>query len=83
MVHDFTVISMQLMDKITNQFIQLGKEIARLAEIGILENDYISEWASPTFAIPKKIRIRSYISDYRSLMLKRCILPISMTGDTV
>ena len=33
---------------------QLRKEIARLVEIGVLEEDYTSEWASPKFAIAKK-----------------------------
>jgi hypothetical protein len=33
---------------------QLRKEIARLVDIGVLEEDYTSEWASPTFAITKK-----------------------------
>jgi hypothetical protein len=28
--------------------------IARLVDIGILEEDYSSEWTSPSFAIPKK-----------------------------
>jgi hypothetical protein len=33
-----------------------GKEIVRLMDIGVLEEDYSSEWASisPSFAIPKK-----------------------------
>jgi hypothetical protein len=32
------------------------KEIVRLVDIGVLEEDYSSEWASisPSFAIPKK-----------------------------
>ena len=33
---------------------QLRKEIARLVDIAVLEEDYTSEWASPTFAIAKK-----------------------------
>jgi hypothetical protein len=35
---------------------QLRKEIVRLVDIGVLEEDYSSEWASmcPSFAIPKK-----------------------------
>jgi hypothetical protein len=33
---------------------QLRTEIARLVDIGFLEEDYTSEWASPTFAISKK-----------------------------
>jgi hypothetical protein len=34
---------------------QLRKKITRLADIGILEEDYSPEWASPTFAIVKKL----------------------------
>jgi hypothetical protein len=35
---------------------QFRKEILRLVDIGVLEEDYSSEWASifPSFAIPKK-----------------------------
>jgi hypothetical protein len=38
------------------QQLQLSKEIVRLVDIGVLEEDYSSEWASrfPSFAIPKK-----------------------------
>jgi hypothetical protein len=38
------------------QQFQEGKEIVRLVDIGVLEEDYSSEWASriPSFAIPKK-----------------------------
>jgi hypothetical protein len=38
------------------QQLQQCKEIVRLVEIGVLEEDYSSEWASisPSFAIPKK-----------------------------
>jgi hypothetical protein len=32
----------------------LSKDIARLMDIGVLEEDNIYEWASPTFAIAKK-----------------------------
>jgi hypothetical protein len=37
---------------------QQSKEIVRLVDIGFLEEDYSSEWASciPSFAIPKKKR---------------------------
>ena len=48
---------------------QLHKEIARLVEIGVLEEDYTSEWASPTFAIAKKngtIRVVSYFRKLNS-----------------
>jgi hypothetical protein len=33
---------------------QLHKEIARFVDIGVLKEDYTSEWASPTFAIAKE-----------------------------
>jgi hypothetical protein len=33
---------------------ELRTEIAMLVDIGVVEEDYASEWASPTFAIPKK-----------------------------
>jgi hypothetical protein len=36
------------------QKLQYSKEIVRLVDIGVLEEDYSSEWASPSFAIPKK-----------------------------
>ena len=46
---------------------QLGKEIARLVDIGVLGEDYSSEWASPTFAIAKKSRTMRAVSDFRKL----------------
>jgi hypothetical protein len=38
------------------QKLQHGKEIVRLVDIGVLEEDYSSEWAScfPSFAISKE-----------------------------
>jgi hypothetical protein len=38
------------------QQLQQSKEIVRLVDFGVLEEDYSSEWASlfPSFAIPKK-----------------------------
>ena len=33
---------------------QLRTEISRLVDIGVLEEDHTSEWASPTFVIAKK-----------------------------
>jgi hypothetical protein len=63
-------ISLQLMDpnckpiharaytvtRSVEQQLQQSKEIVRLVDIGVLEEDYSSEWASkyPSFAIPKK-----------------------------
>jgi hypothetical protein len=44
---------------------QLRTEIARLVDIGVLEEDYTSEWASPTFAIVKKNGTIRVVSDFR------------------
>jgi hypothetical protein len=46
---------------------QLCKEIARFVDIGVLEEDYTSEWASPTFAIAKKNGTTRVVSDFRQL----------------
>jgi hypothetical protein len=52
---------------------QLRKEIVRLVDIGVLEEDYSSEWASPSFAIPKKNGTIRLVTDFRKLniLLKR------------
>jgi hypothetical protein len=52
---------------------QLHTEIARLINIGILEEDYACEWASSTFVIPKKNGTIRVVSDFRKLnsLLKR------------
>jgi hypothetical protein len=51
------------------QQLQQSKEIVRLVDIGVLEEDYSSEWASllPSFAIPKKNRTASIriVTDFR------------------
>jgi hypothetical protein len=54
-------------------------------EIGVLEEEYCSEWASPSFAIPKKngastIRV---VTDSRklNLLLKYRMSPISYSKD--
>jgi hypothetical protein len=69
------------------QQFQQSKEIVRLVDIGVLEEDYSSEWASvmPSFAIPKNngsstIRV---VTDFRklNLLLKRRISPISYSKD--
>jgi hypothetical protein len=60
---------------------QQSKEIVRLVDIGVLEEDYSSEWASifPSFAIPKKNGTIRIFNDFRKLklLLKRCMSPIS------
>jgi hypothetical protein len=94
-------ISLQLMDlnckpihapaytitRSVEQQSQQSKKIVRLVDIGVLEEDYSSEWAclSPSFAIPKKngeatIRV---VTDFRklNLLLKCRISPISYSKD--
>jgi hypothetical protein len=48
---------------------QFFKEIVRLVDIGVLEEDYSSEWASriPSFAIPKKNVTIRVVTDFRKL----------------
>jgi hypothetical protein len=47
-VHAYTV------PRSVEQQLQQSKDIVRLVDIGVLEEDYSSEWASifPTFSIP-------------------------------
>jgi hypothetical protein len=92
-------ISLQLMDhnykpmharaytvpRSMEQQLQQSKEIVRLVDIGVLEEDYPSEWSSvfPSFAIPKKNGIIRVVTDFRklNLLLKREISPISYSKD--
>jgi hypothetical protein len=92
-------ISIQLMDpyckpiharaytvpRSVEQQMQQGKEIVRLVDIGVLEEDYSSEWAScsPSFAIPKKNGIIRVVTDFRklNLLLKHIQSPISYSKD--
>jgi hypothetical protein len=56
---------------------QLRKEIVRLVYIGVLVEDYSSQWASPSFAIPKKNRYSTIrvVTDFRKLnLLLKCRL---------
>jgi hypothetical protein len=67
------------------QQLQYSKEIVRLVNIGVLEEDYSSEWSSfsPSFAIPKKngtIRVVTYLRKL-ILLLKRRMSPISYSKD--
>jgi hypothetical protein len=92
-------ISLQLMDpnckpiharaytvpRSVEQQLQQSKDIVRLVDIGLLEEDYFSEWDFPSFAIPKKngsatIRV---VTDFRklNLLLKHRISPISYSKD--
>jgi hypothetical protein len=67
------------------QQLQQSKEIVRLMDIGVLEEepDYSSEWALPSFAIPKKNRTIRVVTDFRklNLLLKRFVSPISCSKD--
>jgi hypothetical protein len=61
-------ISLQLMDpnckpiharaytarRSVEQQLQQSKDIVRLVDIGVLEEEYYSGWNSPSFTIPKK-----------------------------
>jgi hypothetical protein len=55
------------------QKLQQSKGIVRLVEIGVFEEDYSSDWASPSFAIPKKNGTIRVVTDFRklNLLLKR------------
>jgi hypothetical protein len=46
-----------------------SKEIVRLVDIGVLEEDYSSGWTSPSFAIPKKNGTIRVVTDFRKLNL--------------
>jgi hypothetical protein len=67
------------------QQLQQSKEIVRLVDIGVLEEDYSSEWDSriPSFAISKKNGAIRVVTDFRklNLLLKRRMSPISYSKD--
>jgi hypothetical protein len=54
-------------------------------DIGVLEEDYSSEWASyfPTFATPKRNGTTRVVTDFRkpNLLLNRCVSPIFYSKD--
>jgi hypothetical protein len=71
------------------QQLQQIKDIVRLVDIGVLEEDYYNEWASPSFSIPNKngrntIRV---VTDFRKLNLlikhKSHPFPIPKIGDMI
>ena len=45
----------------------LKKEVERLCKLGVLKRQPTSEWASPTFIIPKKNITVRFISDFREV----------------
>jgi hypothetical protein len=74
-------VSAYTVPRSVEQQLQQSKEIVRLVDIGFLEEDYSSEWVSPSFSIPKKngcstIRV---VTDFRklNLLLKHTVSPIS------
>ena len=56
----------------------LKKEVNRLIKIGVLKKINNSQWAAPTFIIPKKNNTVRFISDFRELnkRIKRKPFPI-------
>ena len=56
----------------------LKTEVNRLVKIGILKRKNNSEWAAPTFIVPKKNGTVCFISDFRELnrRIKRKPFPI-------
>jgi hypothetical protein len=67
------------------QQLQHSKEIVRLVDIGVLEEDYSSEWVSPSFAIPKKngSATKRVVTDFRKNITQIIveISPISYSKD--
>jgi hypothetical protein len=63
--------------------LQQSKEIVRLVDIGVLEEDYSSEWVSPSYAIPKKTGTIIVVTDFRklNLLLKDRMSPVSYSKD--
>jgi hypothetical protein len=61
----------------------LRHEVDRLCEIGVLKKVNRSEWAAPTFIIPKKDGTVRFISDFRELnkRIKRKPFPIPKIQD--
>jgi hypothetical protein len=55
----------------------------RLVDIGVLEDDYSSEWSSPSFTIPKKNGTIRIFTDFRklNLLLKCHPFPIPKIGE--
>ena len=61
----------------------LKMEVERLCKAGVLKKVNHSEWAAPTFIIPKKDRSVRFISDFRELnkRIKRKPYPIPKIQD--
>jgi hypothetical protein len=65
------------------QQLQQRKEIVRLVDIGVLEEEFSFEWASLSFAITKKNGTIRDVTDFRKLnsLLKHGVSPISYSKD--
>ena len=50
-----------------SQLAVFKKEVERLVKLGVLERQPKSEWASPTFIIPKKNKTVRFLSDFREV----------------
>jgi len=61
----------------------LYKEVMRLCEVGVLKRVNRSEWAAPTFIIPKKDGKVRFVSDFRELnkRIKRMPYPVPNIQD--
>ena len=61
----------------------LKDEVARLCKLGVLKRVNRSQWAAPTFVIPKKDKTVRFISDFRELnkRIKRKPYPIPHIQD--
>ena len=61
----------------------LKDEVNRLVEVGVLKKVNHSEWAAPTFIIPKKDKTVRFISDFRELnkRIQRHPFPIPKIQD--